>query len=308
MKTLVTGGCGFIGSHIVDDYISQGHGVSVIDDLSTGSLKNLNPKATFHQLDICSPEIESVFKKERFDVVNHHAAQINVRKSVADPLCDARINIMGSLNLLVLSARYGVKRFIFASSGGAIYGEPDHYPISETTAIGPASPYGITKATVEQYIQILAGFHGLDHVILRYSNVYGPRQISASEAGVISIFINQVLDGKKCVVFGDGTQTRDYVFVDDVVRANRTALTCASNIFNIGTGLETSVNQLIELLSGIARTEIEHEHDAPRAGEVQRNVLDTSRAAKHLNWTPQIQLAQGMEKTFDYFSRVHATP
>ena len=258
-------------------------------------------------MDICSPDIEVIFKKGRFDVVNHHAAQINVRTSVDDPLLDARINIMGSLNLLILGARHGIKRFIFASSGGAVYGEPEKYPIRETTMVRPASPYGITKATVEQYVQILSGFHELDHVILRYSNVYGPRQISASEAGVISIFINNTLKKAMCVVYGDGTQTRDYIYVDDVVRANRIALTCPSNIFNIGTGQETSVNHLIELLSGIAGTEIEHEHDAPRAGEVQRNVLDTSRAAKHLDWTAQIPLAQGMKKTYGYFSRVHAT-
>jgi UDP-glucose 4-epimerase len=286
MKILVTGGCGFIGSHIVDDYITDEHTVVVIDDLSTGSLQNLNERATFYKKDICSPDIENIFEKEQFDVVNHHAAQINVRKSVIDPLLDARINIMGSLNLLMLSIHYGIKRFIFASSGGAVYGEPDQYPIIETTAVSPASPYGIAKATIEQYVQTLSGLHGLDYVILRYSNVYGPRQISTSEAGVISIFINQALNNKKCIVFGDGTST----------------------VFNIGTGIETSVNRLIELLSGIVGTEIEHEHDPPRAGEVQRNALDASLAAKHLHWTAQTQLAQGMKKTFDYFSRVHATP
>lgn len=307
MKTLVTGGCGFIGSHIVDDYIAGGHTVTVIDDLSTGSLKNLNRRATFYQKDITSPDIGSIFEKERFDVVNHHAAQINVRTSVTDPLLDARINIMGSLHLLMLSVHYEVKRFIFASSGGAVYGEPHQYPIAETTVPAPASPYGIAKATVEQYAQILTRLHGLDHVILRYSNVYGPRQISTSEAGVISIFINQVLNNETCIVFGDGTSTRDYVFIDDVVRANRTALTCPSNTFNIGTGIETSVNGLIELLSGITGRKIEHAYDDPRAGDVQRNVLDASRAVKHLDWTTQTKLAQGMKKTFDYFSRVHAT-
>jgi UDP-glucose 4-epimerase len=307
MKTLVTGGCGFIGSHIVDDYIAEGHTVAVIDDLSTGSLQNLNRQATFYQKDINSPDIDDIFAQERFDVVNHHAAQINVRTSVTDPLLDARVNIMGSLHLLMLSARHKVRRLIFASSGGAIYGEPDQYPIAETTAPAPASPYGIAKATVEQYMQILSQLHGFDHVILRYSNVYGPRQISASEAGVISIFINQVLNNEPCVVFGDGTSTRDYVFIDDVVRANRTALTCPSNTFNIGTGIETSVNGLIELLSGITDRKIEHVYDDPRAGDVQRSVLDASRAAQHLNWTAQTSLAQGMKKTFDYFSRVHAT-
>jgi len=307
MKTLVTGGCGFIGSHIVDDYITAGHTVTVIDDLSTGSLQNLNRRATFYQKDINSQDIESIFEKERFDVVNHHAAQINVRTSVTDPLLDARVNIMGSLHLLMLSVRYTVKRFIFASSGGAVYGEPDQYPIAETTAPAPASPYGIAKATVEQYVKILTRLHGLDHVILRYSNVYGPRQISTSEAGVISIFINQALNDETCVVFGDGTSTRDYVFIDDVVRANRAALTCPSNTFNIGTGIETSVNGLIALLADITGRKIEHAYDDPRAGDVQRNVLDASRAAKHLDWTAQTKLAQGMKKTFDYFSRVHAT-
>lgn len=306
MKILVTGGCGFIGSHIVDDYISAGHTVAVIDDLSTGSIQNLNAKAVFFQKDICHPDIEAIFEKEHFDVVNHHAAQINVRTSVTDPLLDARINIMGSLNVLLAGIRHGIKRFIFASSGGAIYGEPGHYPIAETTVTDPASPYGITKATVEQYVRILTRLHGLDHMILRYSNVYGPRQISKSEAGVISIFINQALNHEPSTVFGDGTQTRDYVFIGDVVRANRIALACPSHVVNIGTGIETSVNRLIELLSGIVGRKIQYRHEAARAGEVQRNVLDTSLAARHLNWAAQTDLAQGMKKTFDYFSGIHA--
>lgn len=305
MNILVTGGCGFIGSHIVDAYVNMGHHVVVIDDLSTGDIKNLNPKATLYEKNICHHDIEEIFRKEKFAVVNHHAAQINVRKSLDDPLYDARVNIIGSLNLLNLSARYKIKRFIFASSGGAVYGEPHHIPITEGIPLDPLSPYAVSKIATEKYLLTFARTHKFNYVILRYSNVYGPRQISKSEAGVVSIFINHILNKKKCIIFGDGNQTRDYVYVGDVVEANVLALDCAPDIFNIGTGIETSVNDLINMLSKITKNDVPHEYSVPRVGEVCRNVLDCSKAQSTLNWKPKTMVQQGISKTFRYFSQLY---
>jgi len=302
MKILVTGGCGFIGSHIVDAYLRMGHQVAIIDDLTTGDIRNLNPTATFYEEDIRNREIEQIFVREKFDVINHHAAQINVRTSVDDPLFDADVNILGSLNLMNLAQKYRVKRFIFASSGGTVYGEPQKFPITEDFPIEPSSPYGVSKATVEKYLKLFAQLYKTDYVILRYSNVYGPRQISKSEAGVISIFINQILNNEQCIVFGDGNQTRDYVYVDDVVKANCACLEIASDVLNIGTGIETSVNDLITILSDIAKKPVGHEHGSARPGEIFRNVLDFSKARSTLNWEPEITLEQGIKKTFDYFT------
>ncbi len=306
MKILVTGGCGFIGSHIVDAYIDRGHRVATVDDLSTGDIHNLNPRATFYEEDIRNRDIEKIFLREKFDVINHHAAQINVRTSVEDPLFDAQVNILGSLNLINLATKHRVKKFIFASSGGTVYGEPEKFPITEEFAIEPSSPYGISKATVERYLMLLARLNNMKYVILRYSNVYGPRQITKSEAGVISIFIDQILNNGKCIIFGDGRQTRDYVFVDDVVKANCACLETHSDIFNIGTAIETSVNDLVNILSDITKKTIDHKHGAARPGEVFRNVLDFSKAQSVLHWEPETPLKQGIDKTFKYFSLQHA--
>lgn len=303
MKILVTGGCGFIGSHVVDAYVASGHDVAVIDNLSTGTIGNLNPAATFYETDI-NHELEAIFDAGKFDVVNHHAAQINVRTSVEDPLFDARVNVLGTLNLLRLAARHGVKRFVYASSGGAVYGEPRTYPIDESTPVNPLSPYGVSKVAAEAYITTFARLYDLGYVVLRYSNVYGPRQISKSEAGVISIFTDCILKNAACRVYGDGRQTRDYVFVADVVDANMRALQCGSNTYNIGTGVETSVNDLIDMLSGILGKEIEHRHEAPRPGEVCRNVLDFSRARAQLGWCPRTTIQDGIQKTYQYFAEL----
>ncbi|MCX7994484.1 MAG: NAD-dependent epimerase/dehydratase family protein [candidate division WOR-3 bacterium] len=301
MKILVTGGAGFIGSHIADAYIKEGHTVVIIDNLSTGDIKNVNTNAIFIKQDITGPEIEDIFKEFKFDVVNHHAAQINVRYSLEDPILDANVNIIGSLNLLRLSAKYKVKRFIFASSGGAIYGEPKVFPITEDFKPEPLSPYGVAKLTVENYVNVFARLYSFDYVILRYSNVYGPRQISKSEAGVISIFINNILENKICFINGDGNQIRDYVYVGDVVRANLLALDSHSDCFNIGTGVETSVNDLLEILGKILNQPIEHQHRAPIPGEVFKNVLDFSKAEKYLNWKPRVPLVEGIRLTYEYF-------
>jgi len=301
MKILVTGGAGFIGSHIVDAYIKQGHNVVIIDDLSTGDIKNVNPRAVFINQDIQNSQIEQAFKEFEFDIINHHAAQINVRRSLEDPLFDARVNVIGSLNLLNLSAKYKIKRFIFSSSGGAIYGEPENYPITEDFSAEPLSPYGAAKFAVEHYIKVFAKLYNFDYVILRYSNVYGPRQISKSEAGVISIFINQILENKECFVNGDGEQTRDYIYVSDVVKANLLALNANSDYFNIGTGIETSVNTLLDVLGKILNKEIPHKHRAPICGEVFKNVLNFSKVKKILGWTPEVPLIKGIELTYKYF-------
>ena len=303
MKILVTGGCGFIGSHIVDAYVGQGHDVAVIDDLSTGTIENLNPKAKFYEEDICG-NIERIFQKEEFEMVNHHAAQINVRTSVEDPLFDARVNVLGTLNLLQLATRFGVKRFVYASSGGAVYGEPAEYPIKEIVVPRPLSPYGASKTAAEKYIVTYSNLYDLQCVILRYSNVYGPRQIIKSEAGVISIFIDRILRNEPCTVFGDGKQVRDYVYVGDVVEANVSALACQPNIFNIGTGVETSVNDLIDVFSSILNKDIAHEHVAPRPGEVFRNGLEYSKASSEIGWQPKIQINAGILKTFEYFKEI----
>ncbi len=303
MKILVTGGCGFIGSHIVDRYIDQGHRVIVVDDLSTGQTKNLNAKAKFFKEDIRNKNIGRIFEKEKFDIVNHHAAQINVRTSVADPLFDAQVNILGSLNLLNLSAKYGIKRFIFASSGGAVYGEPKRFPITEEFSLDPLSPYAVSKIAVEKYLVAFSRLYHFDYLILRYSNVFGPRQIAKGEAGVISIFINKILHNKACVIFGDGKQMRDYVYVADVVEANMLALDAHPNIFNIGTGIATRVNDLIDILSVITKQKVKDRHEPARPGEVFKNVLDHSRAASILHWKPKIPLQKGIIKTFKYFSQ-----
>ncbi|MGB3340687.1 MAG: NAD-dependent epimerase/dehydratase family protein [bacterium] len=304
MNILVTGGCGFIGSHIVDAYIDSGHEVWIIDNLSTGDIKNLNPKAKFIEKNIEDSDIEEIFKDVKFDVINHHAAQINVRVSVDNPLFDAKVNILGSLNLLSFGMKYHIKRFIFASSGGTVYGEPNQLPITEEFTIDPSSPYGISKATTEKYLTLYARLYDFDCVILRYSNVYGPRQISKSEAGVISIFIECILKHNKCTVFGDGNQTRDYVYVGDVIAANIAALGCKSDIFNIGTGIETSVNDLIDMLSKIIDKDVIHGHDDARPGDVLRNALNNTKAGSVINWHPGISLEQGIRRTFEYFKEI----
>ena len=303
MKILVTGGCGFIGSHIVDAYIAKGHEVVVIDDLSTGNIDNLNPQVKFYQEKIFS-NIAGIFEDEKFQLINHHAAQINVRTSVDDPIYDAQVNVLGTTNLLHLASRNGIKRFIFASSGGAVYGEPEEYPISENAVLAPLSPYGASKVAAEKYIMTFSRLYDMDYVILRYSNVYGPRQIIKSEAGVISIFTARILRNESCEVYGDGKQVRDYVFVADVVEANILALGCSPNIFNIGTNVETSVNDLIDVFSSIVKKEVVHQHVEPRPGEVFRNVLDCSRAFTQINWQPKTKLADGILNTFEYFKRL----
>lgn len=287
---LVTGGAGFIGSHLVDAYLQRGWRVSVIDDLSTGDRRNLNPRATFYETDIREALLDDI----RPDVINHHAAQMDVRRSVADPVFDAEVNVVGSLRLLQKAVQIGVKRFIFASTGGAIYGEPLFAPQTEEHPTNPLSPYGCAKLAVEHYLNYFRAVHGLSTVTLRYGNVFGPRQNSKGEAGVVAIFISRLLAGETATINGDGAQTRDYVYVRDVVAANM-AVTESSDAgpFNVGTGVETSVNQLAE------RIGVRASHGPAKAGEQRRSVLDGARLG--IAYTP---LEEGLEETLAWFAKV----
>ncbi|MGQ9477793.1 MAG: NAD-dependent epimerase/dehydratase family protein [Candidatus Bipolaricaulia bacterium] len=312
---LVTGGAGFIGSHVVEALIAEGHKVVVVDDLSRGKEENLHPQAIFYRLDLCDPQLGEVFAEEKIEWVNHHAAQIDVRKSVADPKEDARINIQGLLNLLVNCVRHRVKGVIFASSGGVVYGEPDDLPVTESHSKGPLSPYGVSKLCSEYYLYCYHRLHGLPYIALRYGNVYGPRQDPYGEAGVVAIFTGKMLKGEPPVIFGDGEQLRDYIFVEDVVRANLLAMRAleedpfpgwhATSIderaYNIGTGVGTSVNELFSKLAKIIGFRGEPRRGSERPGELRRIFLDISRAREELGWEPSIELEEGLRRTVNLF-------
>ncbi len=302
MNILVTGGAGFIGSNVVDAYVNEGHAVVIVDDLSTGKKENINPEAKFYQLDIQSPDVETIFRSHKIDVINHHAAQMDVRKSVADPKFDASINILGMLNVMELGVRYGVKKVIFASTGGAIYGEQDYFPADEQHPLRPLSPYGITKLATEKYLFYYFSVHGIQHVILRYANIYGPRQNPHGEAGVVAIFTSKMLAGEQPVVNGDGKQTRDYVFVGDVVRANVLALSYnKTDVFNVGTGIETDVNTLFRHLKKFTGSACEEKHAPAKAGEQLRSVIDHTKARRALGWRPSVSLEKGLKETVEFF-------
>ncbi len=310
MKILVTGGAGFIGSHVVDAYIAQGHTVTVIDNLSTGYREFLNPKARFYQTDIADRSaVREIFARERFDLVNHHAAQVDVRVSVADPLLDAHSNITGLLTLLEACREFSVKQFIFISSGGVIYGEPEELPVPEDAPKKPISPYGVAKLASEFYLFSAKNTWGLEYIALRYANVYGPRQTPKSEATVISTFARALARNESVTIFGDGQQTRDFVFVSDVVTANLLAtgrleeLNCAPArsiddlAFNVGTGKETSVNELLEKFAQTLQSQCNARYAPPRPGELRRNALDISRAQRFLGFAPKISLEEGLRAT-----------
>jgi UDP-glucose 4-epimerase len=303
MKILVTGGAGFIASHIVDAYVGLGHAVTVVDDLSTGKKGNLNPKATFVRADIRDAgAVARLFADGPFDVVNHHAAQMDVRRSVADPVFDASVNVVGVLTVLEAAVKTGVKKVIFASSGGAIYGEQDYFPADEAHPTRPISPYGVAKLTTEQYLFFYKAVYGLDSVCLRYANVYGPRQNPEGEAGVVAIFATKMLKGEQPVINGDGRQTRDYVFVGDVVRANVLALNATSSaIVNVGTGIETDVNVLFRTLRGLTGSGCAEQHGEAKKGEQLRSVLDYGKIRSTLGWSPAVTLADGIRMTVDFF-------
>lgn len=301
MRILVTGGAGFIGSHVVDAYLKDGHEVCVIDNLSTGDARNINQSAQFYHADI-RDNLSMLMKKIKPQVINHHAAQIDVRASVADPSADASVNIIGTLNLIQQGLKNGAKKFIFASSGGAIYGEQDKFPADEAHQTNPLSPYGVAKLSVEKYLYYYKNDCNLDYIALRYSNVYGPRQNPLGEAGVVAIFIHKMLCGEQPVINGNGLQTRDYVYVDDVVKANVKALNCnISGGFNIGTGRETSVNELFEQLSRISGRDIKPVYGHAKKGEQQRSCISNERYRKLMDWTPDIALDSGLKQTYEWF-------
>ena len=302
MNILVTGGAGFIGSHIVDSYIKNNHKVIVIDDMSRGRKDFINPKAIFHQVSISDPRLVEIIKSEKIEVINHHAAQISVSDSVKNPVKDAESNIIGTLQLLQNAVECGVRRFIFASTGGAIYGEQDYFPAREDHPKKPTSPYGLSKLSVEGYLRFYKEQYGLNSVIFRYGNVFGPRQDPNGEAGVVAIFYSRLLKGQAPVINGDGEQTRDYIYVKDVVRANLLALNISnSDIFNVGTGRETSVNELTRLILQIAKSDIAAQASSKNEFEQRRSSLDNEKVRESLNWSPETSLEEGLSETFNYF-------
>lgn len=304
MKILITGGAGFIGSHIADCYLQLGHEVVIVDNLITGERDNIPQKAAFYEMDICDPHLKDVFEKERPNVVSHQAAQMDVRKSVADPIFDATNNVLGGINVMQNCVKFGVKKLIFASTGGAIYGEQDYFPADEDHPLRPLSPYGITKLTTEKYLYFYQQTYGLNYTVLRYANVYGPRQNPHGEAGVVAIFLTKILSGEQPIINGDGKQTRDYVYVGDVVKAGEIALNSAENkIYNIGTGIETNVNELFQKICNAVGMSVPEVHGEAKAGEQLRSVLSTSKIKKEEGWQPSVNLNEGLKLTAEYFRK-----
>ncbi len=302
MKILFTGGAGFIGSNVVDALIGIGHEIVVVDNLSSGFRGNLNPNAKFYHLSICDKELSTIFERERPEVVHHHAAQIDVRKSADDPIADAEDNILGSLNLLTSCVRFGVKRVIYASTGGAIYGDVQYPPADENHPVNPISQYGISKHTVEHYLYLYSALYGLDYVVLRYANVYGPRQNPSGEAGVVAIFATQMLTGQQPTIFGPGDKTRDYVHVADVTEANILALERGTNtILNIGTGVETSDQEIFDTLAEVLGYQGPPVYAPLRKGEVYRISLGCDKAREELGWSPKLSLKEGIARTAEYY-------
>ncbi|MBI4769842.1 MAG: NAD-dependent epimerase/dehydratase family protein [Chloroflexi bacterium] len=304
MKILVTGGAGFIGSHVADALIAAGHEVVIVDNLSTGRESNLNPKAKFIKMDIRDPRLDEVFAAERPEIVDHHAAQTAVSRSVAEPLFDTEVNINGSINLLECARRRGVRKFIYISTGGAVYGEPEYLPCDEDHPISPICPYGASKHTVEHYLFMYKELYGLDYTVLRYANVYGPRQDPHGEAGVVAIFAGRMLRGQPVTINGSGEQERDFVYVGDCARANLLALGDGrSGIFNISVGLGTNINHICAELTAITGYRLAPNYGPPKPGETFRIYLDVARASRDLGWTPEVPLSVGLMRTVEYFRR-----
>lgn len=310
-RVLVTGGAGFIGSHIAEAYLAEGWEVTVIDDLSRGHERNVPAGARFVKADIRSPEARQLLATGTFDVLNHHAAQIDVRMSVDQPALDADINLVGFVNLLEGAGEGGVRRVVFASSGGVVYGDPEVVPTPEQAPKGPISPYGVSKLAGEYYLRALGALRGFEGIAMRYANVFGPRQDPKSEAGVVSIFVSRLLEGQKLTVFGDGKQTRDYVFVRDVARANVLASTVAvppggdidATAFNIATSRQTSVLELAELIGRVMQVKPELEFAPPRAGELFRSSLEVGKAKRILGWSPTVTFEDGLQDLVTWFRK-----
>jgi len=303
MRILVTGGAGFIGSHVVDAFVAAGHQVDVVDNLATGRRARVTPRARLHVVDLRSTRLAEVFEAERPEVVAHLAAQAAVQRSVGDPLFDASVNVLGGVNLLNCCRRFGVGRIIYSSSGGAGYGDTDVLPTPEEHPTLPGSPYGVTKVAMEMYVSAWERIFGVSGISLRYANIYGPRQDPNGEAGVVAIFCHRLLTGQTPIINGDGEQTRDYVYVEDVAAANLLALEHAgvTGCVNIGTGIETSVNDLYRHLAGAARIRIPPRHGPAKPGEQRRSCLSPALAKRVLGWAPSVPLDKGLERTFEFF-------
>lgn len=307
-KILVTGGAGFIGSHVVDAFIDAGHQVVVVDNLSTGKRENVNPQARFYAVDIRRvEELEEVFAAERPEAISHQAALANVRASMEDPITYAEVNILGSLALLELARKYGCRRFIYASTGGAVYGEPEWVPVTEDHPINPLDPYGSSKHAVEHYLYLYRRHYGLSYVSLRYPNVYGPRQDPLGEAGVVAIFTGLMLRGKQPVINGSGEQQRDFVYVGDIARANVLALERGEGIYNIGSGIPTDINTIFAELKAATGYPGEARHGPAKQGEVFRIYLDARRANQELGWQPTVSVREGLARTVAYFRQHPST-
>ena len=307
-RVLVTGGAGFIGSHVADAYLKRGDRVWILDDLSSGRMSNVPAQATFVQASINDEAVERLFQEVGgFDIVNHHAAQMDVRTSVENPRFDARINIDGFLNIVECARKYRTQRVLFVSSGGVVYGEPEARPTPEQAPKAPLSPYGVTKLTAEYYLNYYRIVHGLEYAALRYANVYGPRQNPHGEAGVVAIFASRLRKETPLTIYGDGEQTRDYVFVEDVVAANmllsNAVLPMGGDLdqraYNVGTGQETSVNQLAQTMIGVSGKQVNVHYAAERRGELRHSSLDTARL-QSLGWRARSSLEEGLRITYDY--------
>ena len=310
MRVLITGGAGFIGSHVADAFLAAGHAVGVIDNLSSGSRENLDPRVQLWPTDIRDAALSSIVGEFRPDLIIHHAAQMSVGVSTREPKLDADINVLGTLNVLEAAMRHRVGRFVFASTGGAMYGDQAIPPTAETVFPEPVSPYGVAKMAVERYLHAFHVMHGLEAVVLRYANVYGPRQNPHGEAGVVAIFSRSILEGREFIINGDGEQTRDYVYVGDVVQANLLAATLRLEdrvpIMNIGTGKETTVNGLVAILKDAAGGTVRFTHGPAKPGEQRRSALDASLAKRILGWQPTVDVRAGLGRTFAWF-REHNT-
>lgn len=304
MKVMVTGGAGFIGSHLVDRLIQEGHEAVVVDNLSTGKRKQVNRAARFYKLDVQSPRLERVFRKERPSVLMHLAAQMDIRRSVEDPIFDAQSNILGTINVLEQAVRHGSRKVVFASSGGAIYGEQEVFPAPESHPTRPLSPYGISKLAGEFYLAYYQQHSGIQYVSLRYSNVYGPRQDPHGEAGVVAIFTQKMLSGEQPIVNGTGRQTRDFVFVEDVVDAHLAVMgKDVQGCYNVGVGEETSINELFGMLADLTKSGSKQVHGPAKKGEQARSVVDSTKLRQELGWEPRTPLSEGLSRTVEFFRR-----
>lgn len=302
MKVLVTGGAGFIGSHVVDAFIERGDEVVVVDDLSSGRVENLNPSAKLYKIAIQDPNLAEIFEQEKPDIISHHAAQIDVRRSVAEPLLDAQINILGSIALLELAQKYNVKRFVYISTGGAVYGEPVYLPCDEDHPIQAICQYGVSKYTVERYLFAYRDMYGLPYTVLRYPNVYGPRQDPHGEAGVVAIFAKRMNKQERVTIFGDGKQERDFLYVGDCARANvQVVEQDKDGVFNLGTGRGTSINQLFDTMREITHYPHLPIYKPAKPGETYKIYLTAQKANDDLGWQPSTPLLNGLEQTIDFF-------